>query len=82
MISARGSCAIHRCSHGRWAFASMRVGYEVRSVKIPALLDMSEDGRPGIEEVAALLLEHGGDEAGGLDRVGILATDHQAQALP
>src|SRR5680860_1037751 len=49
---------------------------------IPALLHMPEDGRPGIEEVAALLLEHRGDEAGGIDRIGILATDHQAQAFP
>src|SRR5450631_331104 len=48
---------------------------------VPSLLDMSENGRPGIEEIPALLLEHRGDETSGIDRVRVLAANNQAQAL-
>ena len=49
--------------------------------RVAALLDVPEDRLPGVEQVAALLLEQRGDEPGGVDGVGVLAADDQAEPL-
>ena len=45
------------------------------------MLDMAEDGLADVKEVAALLLEEGVHEGGGVEGVGLLGPDHEAQPL-
>ena len=48
--------------------------------RVAALLDVAEDRLPGVEQIAALLLEQRRDEPGGVDGVGVFAADDQARA--
>ena len=43
---------------------------------------MSEDRLPGVEQLAALLLEQRCEESGGVDGVGILVADDQSEPFP
>src|SRR5215207_739927 len=48
----------------------------VEGAGIPALLDVAEDGLAGVEQLPPLLFKQRGEEAGGVDRVGVLAADN------
>src|SRR3954469_17084186 len=49
--------------------------------RVPAFLDVAEDGLAGIPEAGALLLEQRADESGAVDGVGVLAADDEPESL-
>ena len=49
---------------------------------VAALLDVPQDRLPGVEQLPALFLEQRCDESGGVDGVGILVADDQAEPFP